>query len=110
MTRWLRPAVYGGCGTNSESGTVLSALLSGENVRDFEGAFARKDGSFFSVRCAASPFFAAGSISGHVVEIQDVTAERQRAQALERSEARFAQLADAVPQLAWMAQADGDIV
>jgi PAS domain S-box-containing protein len=51
----------------------------------------------------------AGAISGVSLVQQDTTAERQAEQALRESEQRFRQLAEALPEIVWTADANGKI-
>jgi PAS domain-containing protein len=50
-----------------------------------------------------------GSVSGVFVEGSDVTESVRATQALRESELRLRQLANNIPQLAWMANADGEV-
>ncbi len=51
----------------------------------------------------------AGELTEVVLIHNDITARRQAEAALRTSEVRFRLLADTIPQLAWMAEADGNI-
>jgi PAS domain S-box-containing protein len=83
------------------------ALPENFDVRAHEDLFFRKDGSSFPVLCAASPIFKDGRPVSTVIEIRDVTeAKRAEAEVGDR-EAQFRSLADNLPTLAWMANADG---
>ncbi len=50
---------------------------------------------------------AAGAITHGVLTVRDVTEQRRVEVAVAESEARFRQLAETIPQLAWMAKSDG---
>jgi serine/threonine-protein kinase RsbW len=75
------------------------ALLESRWVEPYEDLFVRRDGAFVPVRAAASPILRDGVPVGTVVEVQDVTGERQllederrarlRAQLLERNATRL---------------------
>ena len=52
---------------------------------------------------------AAGRVREVVLVHEDVTARHRAEQALHQSEEKFRQMADTIPQLAWMARPDGDI-
>ncbi len=52
---------------------------------------------------------AAGGVRGWVAVIVDVTQRQEMEAALRQSESRFRQLADLMPQLAWIARPDGHI-
>lgn len=47
-----------------------------------EDIFLRKDGTFFPVRCAASPIIRHGVAIGTVIEVQDITEQKQAEQLL----------------------------
>jgi PAS domain S-box-containing protein len=83
------------------------ALPEDFSVRAHADVFIRKDGSMFPVLCAASPIFRDGVPVGTVVEVRDVTAEKQAQEALRASERQFRFLADAIPQQVWVALPDG---
>ncbi len=52
------------------------ALLHREAVQGYEGAFVHKDGHLYPVRCAARPILKDGLPTGTVIEVQDITKER----------------------------------
>jgi len=76
-----------------------------------------RDGSLRWVRASAAPIreppdslYPSGKLTGAVVAITDVEAERRAAAALRESELRFRTLAETTPQLVWAATVDGTIV
>jgi PAS domain S-box-containing protein len=87
----------------------LRVLQEGVVLKEHEDAFIRKDGTFFPVVFSASPLTSGEKTIGIVVGFRDDTQHKQAKQALRASEARFRQLADLMPQLAWMARPDGHI-
>ena len=74
-----------------------------------EEHFVRRDGQFVPAVCSASPIRDADRLVGTVIEARDLTDEKRVTAQLRESETRFSQLADAIPQLAWMAGPDGHI-
>lgn len=72
-----------------------------------EEVFVHKNGSFYFVSYTASPIRYAGEIRGTVIEVRDITQEKEAERDLRESEARFRQLADAMPQIVWVTRADG---
>ena len=62
------------------------------------------------VGAIAYPFYRREALAAVVLIHEDVTAERRASAALRESEEKFRLLADTIPQLAWMARADGYIV
>lgn len=89
--------------------SIQQAVREHREIRSHEDFFIHKDGSPFPVMCNARPIFQEGQAIGTVLEVLDLTQEKLAAQLLHDSEARFIQLADAIPQLAWMARPDGHI-
>ncbi|UVW27835.1 PAS domain S-box protein [Massilia sp. H6] len=67
-------------------------------VRAHEDVFFRKDGSTFEVACAASPIFQDGRPVATVIEIRDVTEQKQQARERIDNERRAVQLADAAEE------------
>ena len=69
-----------------------------------------KDGTERFIDDSAAPIKSeAGEMIGAVLIFRDISERYKSDQAVRESEARFLQLADAIPQLAWMAQSDGRI-
>lgn len=58
------------------------ALPLQESVQGYEDVFVHKDGHFYPVRCAARPILKEGRSVGTVIEVQDITKERQVAEDL----------------------------
>lgn len=58
------------------------ALPLQESVQGYEDVFVHKDGHFYPVRCAARPILKEGVSIGTVIEVQDITKERQAAEDL----------------------------
>jgi PAS domain S-box-containing protein len=69
----------------------------------------RKDGRLYDEEMTITPVLTDGVVS-HFVAVKEDISERKRAeQQLRESEQQFRTLADSIPQLAWMANADGFI-
>lgn len=69
-----------------------------------------KDGKETFIDDSAAPIRDnSGNISGAVLVFRDITDRKKADAELRESEARFVQLADAIPQLVWMAGPDGHI-
>jgi PAS domain S-box-containing protein len=61
------------------------ALPRGVEVGGYEDVFIRKNGEFFPVVCAAKPIVENGRPAGTVIEVRDVTREKQAEEALVRA-------------------------
>ncbi|MHA6249823.1 PAS domain S-box protein [Pontibacter sp. CAU 1760] len=85
------------------------ALPQDNSVRAHEDIFIRKDGTFFPVSCAASPIKENGIPVGTVVEVRDITREKQAQQEIMESAERFRLVLEAMPQLSWTANAAGEL-
>ncbi len=76
----------------------------------YESVHMRKDGSRFPCRCHGTAFKDAhGQVLFRAGTFQDLTKFKQAEAVLRESEQRLRQLADTIPQLAWMARPDGHI-
>ncbi|ALA58968.1 response regulator [Nitrospira moscoviensis] len=53
------------------------------SIQGYEDVFVHKDGRFYPVRCAARPIVKEGASIGTVIEVQDITKERQAAEDLQ---------------------------
>jgi PAS domain S-box-containing protein len=88
---------------------VLMELLAAHgSVRDYEVDVRTHSGDTRRVSLLAEAITLDG-IPCWLTILRDVTAQWQADEALRRSEARFRQLADAMPQLVWTATPDGQV-
>jgi PAS domain S-box-containing protein len=73
-----------------------------------EELFVHADGSFYPIAFTASPVRdEAGTPVGTVVEARNISAERDREEALRESEERFRAMADSAPIMLWVGDANG---
>jgi PAS domain S-box-containing protein len=88
----------------------IHRLERGESGEHFESRRLAKDGHLVDVSVTVSPIKdKPGTIVGSSVVERDITESKQAREALRRSEDQFRTMANAIPQLAWMADADGSI-
>lgn len=74
-----------------------------------EGLRVRKDGSRYYAQIQVWPMEdRAGDVIGYVKITRDITSRRQAEQALKESEAKFRTITDAMPQMVWSTQPNGD--
>ncbi|HLT02401.1 MAG TPA: PAS domain S-box protein [Geminicoccaceae bacterium] len=94
----------------NEMPQILERIRRGEKVERFETVRRRKDGSLVEVSLTVSPIRdESGRIIGASKIARDI-GERKRAEAaLRASEERFRNLANAVPDIVWTADPDGNI-
>ncbi|MGE5315784.1 MAG: PAS domain S-box protein [Acidobacteriota bacterium] len=84
-------------------------LGQGQRVsRELKGR--KKDGSVIWVIASVTPLFDSdGKHLGNVSLLMDITKRKEAEEALKESEERFRTMANAIPQLAWIARPDGYI-
>ena len=68
----------------------IDCSLSGsETLENYEELFVHKDGHFYPARCAARPILKDGAPVGTVIEVHDITAEKQAQESIRSSEERL---------------------
>jgi PAS domain S-box-containing protein len=96
--------------TRAAAEDFIGLVLRQGNARPLANhtALVSRDGREIPVEDSAAPILdSAGNIRGAVLVFHDVTEKRRAQQALRESEAQFRTLANAIPQLCWMADAEG---
>ena len=107
VTRVL-PLVRESDGTAVESPVTVAARRREPVGLPNHTMLVRSDGSQLPVSCTASPLFDdAGEFCGAVLLLRNVERFRQAERAQAESELRLQVFADAIPTLAWVADADG---
>lgn len=87
----------------------LHEQLRGNQPVAIESRHRRKDGTTFPVEVRVRPFWIEGERFS-IALVQDITQRKQADQELRASEQRFRELADAIPQIVWIAAPDGGLV
>lgn len=92
----------------AEETEILAKIGRDERVDHYETWRLRKDGQRLNVSITVSPL---KERSGEIVEavkiLSDISERKQSEEALRASEERFRTMANSIPQLAWIAHADG---
>lgn len=87
----------------------ISRAIFGERVT-FESQLWDRNRLLRDVNVSYAPDFAAdGTVRGFVALVQDITGLKKVERALSESEEQFRTLADSIPHLAWVANADGHV-
>ncbi|HZZ18139.1 MAG TPA: PAS domain S-box protein [Opitutaceae bacterium] len=87
---------------------ILTRVRSGEGVSHFDTQRVRKDGALVDVSVTSSPIRdSSGKIVGASKIVRDITDRKRTEQAMEMSERQFRTMANSMPQLVWVARADG---
>ena len=90
---------------------IHQRCLAGQVEKCDEEAFHRQDGRIDWIRWEIQPWRQAdGAIGGIVIFTEDISERKKAEEELRESEMRFRTMVNALPQLAWIAQADGFIV
>ncbi|MHB8745607.1 MAG: PAS domain S-box protein [Gammaproteobacteria bacterium] len=93
-----------------EEQALLKSLKRGEKIEHYETVRVRKDGKLLNIALTVSPVKdAQGNIIGASKIARDITQQKEVEERLRRSEQELRALADSIPQLAWMAEPDGNI-
>lgn len=94
---------------DAEEDSILARIRAGERVPNFETWRLHKSGRLVPVSVTVSPIRGAdGTIVGASKIAHDITERLDVLDRLATSETEFRALADNIPQLAWMAGADGE--
>jgi PAS domain S-box-containing protein len=93
-----------------EEPKIVARIASGQQVEHFETVRKTKEGRLLNVSLTISPVKdSQGRIIGASKIARDITRQKQTEEQLRRSEEQLRTMADSIPQLAWMAEADGSI-
>jgi PAS domain S-box-containing protein len=97
-----------------ESGQLLDPsqwpvprIIRGEQVKGEVLRVRRNDGHEFFAKCNGASIYNDGTLAFSYITIEDITNRRQAEREVRESEERFRTLANSIPQLAWMARANG---
>ena len=94
----------------NEESDLVARIKRGESVEHFETVRVRKGGAHIDVSVTISPIRDSnGMIVGASKVARDITERKLKAEALRESEERFQTMVNGIPQLAWMAEADGTV-
>lgn len=101
----------------NEMPEVLEKVRKGERIDHYETRRRRKDGGIVDISLTVSPIrTSSGEIIGASKIARDISEQKYSQEALEKanveireSEMRFRTLANAIPQLCWMARDDGSV-
>ena len=97
-------------GREDEMPAILKRIRRGQKVERYETLRRRKDGGLVEVSLRVSPIRdESGKIVGASKIASDITERKRIEAALRASEERFRNLANAVPDIVWTADADGNI-
>jgi PAS domain S-box-containing protein len=89
---------------------ILAQIRRGETVQHFETVRVKKDAGKIDVSVTVSPIKnTTGAIIGASKVARDITYRKRAEETLRESEEQFRTMANSIPQLAWMARADGFI-
>jgi len=93
-----------------EENQIIDRVKLGETVEHFDTLRVAKDGHSIDISMTVSPIKdKTGKITGASKVARDITERKRAEEALHESEKQFRMMANAIPQLAWMAHADGFI-
>jgi two-component system CheB/CheR fusion protein len=89
---------------------IISRIGRGERLEHFETVRKTKSGKYIDVSLTISPVMGAqGRIVGASKIARDITERKRMEEQLRRSEQQLRSVADSLPQLAWMADPEGNI-
>ncbi len=89
---------------------IYRSYRAGVATHSDDEVFWRADGSRVPVEYRTAPVVRQGETIGAVVTFADITARKRAEEDRRESDERFRLMADSIPQLAWIARDDGQIV